>query len=319
MNRIQFLVLINLFILISPNHARPNNYSTNSNHLSQPNDLGKSSSIQPTQVDYSANSRTNSSHANRNGNQTGNQTTDQTGDQIEHQTGTSRTAASDNYQSSYPLEQDNRSKLNNSQLNNETKPRCSGPATECLAGQAVAGASKANEAINSISDFKQEDKQTPGIRYDQPNAATRQLDEHSYAPHSRPEGEQPDDVLDLNNNDLKSLKDDARTNATENATGSAANKSTEEPPKVKNQSSASSDFLIVPFTPVTIAWTRASPDRPASKCTPKAIPNSTYKLKYNGYSVQYRCNDDYTPRGQARLYCFQGVWVPSKLPVCERK
>lgn len=300
MNRVKFLVLINLFILISPNHARPNNYSTNSNDLNQSNDLGKSPSSQPTQVNYLASNVTNHSdngrsHANRNGNQTG----------------TGRTAASDNYQSSDPFGQDNRSKLNNSQLNNETKPRCSGPATECLAGQAAAGATKANEASNSISDFKQEDKQAPGIRYERkrPNTATpgRQLDEHSYAPHSRPEGEQPDDALDLNNNgDLKRIEE-------------GTNKSTQEPSKVKNQSSASSDLLIVPFTPVTIAWTRAGHDRPASKCTPKEIPNSTYKLRYNGFSVQYRCNDDYAPRGQARLYCFQGVWVPSKLPVCERK
>ena len=288
-------------MLISSSQARPNHYSTNANHLnSRPNDLGKSSSSQsnetlnalsPNHDESKPKNRSDSNHPNQN---------------------EPKRADWDNYSNNYQLSNQPDNQLDNSKLNNETKSECSGSSPECSTASQATTKKLQNQPTNSISNFKPEneaeDKKPIGIRDEQSNATTlnrMQLE----LPHSRPEGEQPEDEA-LNSDQIKS---NSRTN---DSRTDGKSKSAQESAKVRNQSD---NDLIVPFTPVTITWTKLARDKPNSKCTPKAVPNSTYKLKYNGFSVQYRCNDDYAARGPMRLYCFQGAWVPSKPPICERK
>jgi len=113
------------------------------------------------------------------------------------------------------------------------------------------------------------------------------LNEKSPLPHSRPESEQLETLSYENKIDKSSLK---------------------------NQSNRTL------FTPVTISWTRMNVPQytKQAKCIPIQISNGNYKLRYNGLSVRYYCNEGYLIRGLSRLYCFQGVWT-SKIPTCERK
>ena len=181
--------------------------------------------------------------------------------------------------SAKPNNLDNKlSKLNNSEVNQDTK------------GQLKQVNLNNQKNSTTVCETANEQNKTTVQQFERSNLNENNL------PHSRSEDEQQQlIVFELKKNKTKLSEQQFRNQQT-------------------------NTLFVVPFTPATIKWTKLNQlfSKQQTKCIPKEMPNSTFKLRYNGYSVRYYCNDNYLPKGQTRLYCFQGSWT-SEAPICERK
>lgn len=200
----------------------------------------------------------------------------------------------------------NQSKLNN-QLNNLIKSGCSLNDCPTVTITKLTNDLKLNNLKRTNSQQSNEivqKNETLGHRREQDQSneklIEKPLDEDLLLPHSRPEFGQDEDSNSTNfNSELNqtSLKEQIE--------------------KFKNKTNI--NLPITPFTPITISWLTFNNSTKQGKCKVKEIPNSTYKLRYNGYSVRYYCNDNYKAKGQTRLYCIQGSWNTNSFPICARK
>lgn len=216
-------------------------------------------------------------------------------------------------------DQDNQSKLDN-QINsncdqntlhlnncliNKTESNLINDRKESNITQAVQKKSTKNEKTNlrqNEQQFNQHNKPTMS-KDNELTMINKPLNKDQsslFLPHSRPESD-TDELFELN-----------RTTAGENRNRLAFK---------QNQQQANS--LYQPFTPTIINWSKINQEslNKPTKCKAKEIPNSRFKLRYNGRSIQYYCNENFIPEGKSRLYCdiFQGRWSSELHFRCKRK
>lgn len=281
--------LLILIILINQIQAKPNDYLTKSKHLNNSLD---------NRVDVKRLDSGSIDHLTENKNQSelNNQLNDQ--QSTNEQRKCSQNARNSTQSSSQSTTQSTTQSAKQSATQNASQSStadCS-PAAAAVDGERPANAIKDSRAekIKPDAQYKQARTEIKGVESVQNKTiATNSLNENAFLPHSRPESDQFESNVD--------------------------NKIDKNRVQLKNQPKTPFTTHSQPFSPVTVSWTRMSqPYHKQANCIPKEVSNATYKLRYNGLSVRYYCDDRYVARGQTRLYCFQGRWT-SAFPTCERK